>query len=114
MHEISIAKELSDIVIRVAENEKLAGVTKVNICFGEMVQIVPDIFNFAFQETVKETIIRGAEVNIEILPVRLKCRECSGEFRLIDYNNFYCSKCNSTDLEIIQGKEMYVKSIEGE
>jgi hydrogenase nickel incorporation protein HypA/HybF len=113
MHEIGIANDLSKIVLEVSGREKLSKVTKVNISFGQLIQIVPDIFNFAFLECVKDTIAMNAEVNIEILSVKLKCRICNEEFVIKD-NIFSCSKCGSTELDIIQGKELFVKSIEGE
>jgi hydrogenase nickel incorporation protein HypA/HybF len=113
MHEIRIAKDLSEIVLEVAGREKLSVVSKINISFGEMIQIVPDIFDYAFREAVRDTIANGAEVDIEIVPVKLKCKVCNNEFNL--NNSFFsCDKCSSQDLDIINGKEMFVKSIEGE
>ena len=113
MHEISIAADLSSIVLETAVIEKLAKVTKVNISFGQMVQIVPDIFEFAFREAVKDTVAHGAELDIEIIVVRMKCRECGEDFN-VNENNFTCNNCGSTDLDIIHGKELFIKSIEGE
>lgn len=113
MHEIKIAKELSGIVLEVASREKLSKVTRVNISFGQMIQIVPDIFDFAFRETVKCTIADDAEVSVEIIPVRLCCRNCRNEF-IPDGYIFLCSKCDSSEIDIINGKEIFVKSIEGE
>jgi hydrogenase nickel incorporation protein HypA/HybF len=113
MHEIGIAQELSEIVFEVADKENLIKVTKVNISFGQMVQIVPEIFDFAFRETVRDTIAATAELTIELIPVKLRCRKCNKEF-VINDNNFSCNNCSSTDLDIIQGKEIFVKSIEGE
>jgi len=113
MHEIKIAEELSAIVLETAKREKLTTVSKVNISFGQLIQIVPDIFRFAFGETVRDTVAEGADVDIEILPVKMKCKKCKSDIMVID-NSFTCDKCGSTDMEIIQGKELYVKSIEGE
>ena len=113
MHEISIAQDLSTIVLEVAGKEKLVTVTKVNISFGQMIQIVPEIFDFAFREAVRDTIAMNADVDIEILPVRIKCKNCKDEFNINNYT-FSCIKCGSTDLDIIQGKELFIKSIEGE
>jgi len=70
MHELSITKDLSDIVTEVPQRENLSKVTKVNICFGELIQIVPDIYETAFSVTVKDSIIQDAEGDIEILPVK--------------------------------------------
>jgi hydrogenase nickel incorporation protein HypA/HybF len=113
MHEIRIAKDLSEIVLDAARKNNLSKVTKVNISFGQMVQIVPDVFEFAFRETVRNSIARDAETDIEIIPVRMKCKNCGNNFQLKE-NIFACNQCNSTDLDIIQGKELFIKSIEGE
>ena len=113
MHEIKIAEDLSAIVLDAAKRENLARVTKVNISFGQMVQIVPDIFRFAFGETVRNSVAENAEVNIEILPVKMKCINCGNDFQVTE-NRFACNVCGSADLDIIQGKELFIKSIEGE
>jgi len=113
MHEIRIAEDLSVIVLDAARKENLSKVTKVNISFGQMVQIVPDIFEFAFRETVRNSIAQDAETDIEIIPVKMKCKNCGSDFQVKE-NLFACNECNSTDLEIIQGKELFIKSIEGE
>lgn len=113
MHEIRIAKDLSEIVLDVARQGKLSRVTKVNISFGQMIQIVPDIFDFAFREAVRDTIAMDAAIDIEILPVRMKCKNCEKEFS-INENSYSCTNCGSTDLDIIQGKELFIKSIEGD
>jgi hydrogenase nickel incorporation protein HypA/HybF len=113
MHELRIAADLSEIVLEVSGREKLSKVTQVNISFGQMIQIVPDIFNAAFEEAVKDTVAGDAIVNIEILPVKMRCKNCTAEFGITE-NIFRCTGCGSDDLELIQGKELFIKSIEGE
>jgi hydrogenase nickel incorporation protein HypA/HybF len=113
MHEIRIAEDLSMIVLDAARKENLSKVTKVNIIFGQLVQIVPEIFEFAFRETLRNSIAQDAETDIEIIPVKMKCKFCGSDFQLKE-NLFACNECNSTDLEILQGKELIIKSIEGE
>jgi len=113
MHEIRIAEDLFAIVIAVAEKEQLSKVTKVNITFGKLIQIVPAIFEFAFMETVRESIASEAELVIEITDIKLKCRSCGGDFQPED-NLFSCRICNTYETDIIQGNELFIKSIEGE
>ena len=76
MHELSIAEDLSAIVLETAKRENLVKVTRVNISIGQLVQIVPGIFEPAFMECVRNTIAGQAELSIEIVPVRMKCRKC--------------------------------------
>ena len=113
MHELRIAEDLSAIVLEAATKEKLTMVSKVNISFGQLIQLVPDIFEFAFREAVRNSIAEDAEVDIEIVPVKMKCRNCGNGFQVKE-NLFACNNCNSTELEIISGKELSIKSIEGE
>ena len=113
MHELKIAEDLKYIVLEAASKGNLKKVTRVNLTFGQMVQIVPDIFQFAFTECVRDTSAEGAEVTIEIVPVKMTCNECGTEFTVKD-NMFACHKCGSADLKIINGRELFVKSIEGE
>jgi|ERR1035437_663836 hydrogenase nickel incorporation protein HypA/HybF len=113
MHELKIAEDLSVIVLDTALDNNLSKVTKVNVIFGQMIQIVPDIFEFAFREIVRNSIAGDAEINIEILPVKMKCTTCGSAFQVKE-NRFACNICSSTDLGIIQGKELFIKSIEGE
>jgi hydrogenase nickel incorporation protein HypA/HybF len=113
MHEISIANDLSAIVLETARKENLLKVTKVSISFGRLVQIVPEIFEFAFREAVRDSIAVEAELDIEVVEVKMRCLKCGADFQLQD-NRFSCNICQSADIDIIQGKELYIKSIEGE
>ncbi len=113
MHEIKIAEDLSAIVLETAKRENLSRITKVSIAFGRLVQVVPDIFEFAFRESVRDTVAENASVDFEIVPVTMSCQACGTRFR-VNENNFSCEACGSQDLKILTGKELFVKSIEGE
>jgi hydrogenase nickel incorporation protein HypA/HybF len=113
MHELKIAEDLKNIVLEAASKGNLTKVTRVNVTFGQMVQIVPEIFQFAFTECVRDSTAEGAEVIIEIVPVKMACNNCGTEFIVKD-KMFACHKCSSADLKIINGKELFVNSIEGE
>ena len=113
MHEIGIAQDLSAIIIETAENENLSKVTRVNVTLGKLVQIVPEIFEFAFREAVRDSIADDAELSIEVVPVIIKCRSCE-KYLQVEDGMFYCNLCGSTDVNVIQGKELFINSIEGE
>ena len=113
MHELKIAEELVQIVLQVAEEEKLKKVTKVNIQFGKMIMIVPDIFHFVFESAVKGTIAKNARLSLEILPIKIACNKCKEETEMDDLF-FVCPICGSNSLEVVQGRETVIESIEGE
>jgi hydrogenase nickel incorporation protein HypA/HybF len=113
MHELKIAEYIKEIVLETARKEKLTKVTKVNLVFGKLVSVVPENLEPAFREAVKETPAGNTEISIEIVPVRLRCRECGCDYQM-DEEQFRCRICGSADPEIINGNEFFIKSIEGE
>jgi hydrogenase nickel incorporation protein HypA/HybF len=113
MHELSIVNDLFRIVIDVAEKENLSRVDKVHFQLGRMLQVVPELFRFAFDSAKVDTIAREAELEIEFVPVKMKCKHCGHTFE-VNHDDFYCPLCKGVDLDLLQGKELFIKSIEGE
>ncbi|MGQ1784936.1 MULTISPECIES: hydrogenase maturation nickel metallochaperone HypA [unclassified Saccharicrinis] len=112
MHEIAIVNNLFEIIIEVSQKEKLSKISKVNFLLGEIQQIVPEIFRFAFESAAENTIAQDAILNIEIVPIKAQCNNCKEIFHVKDF--FYCPKCQSNNLNLINGNELTIKSIEGE
>ena len=113
MHETAIVADMFRIIDEVAKKEKLQRIDKVYFSIGQMMQVVPELFRFAFDAAKEDSIAEEATVEIEFLPVKMKCNKCNHEFEVAD-NIFYCPNCESTNLDLIQGKELLIKSIEGE
>jgi len=113
MHETAIVEDMFRIIDEVAKKEQLSRIDKVHFTIGKMLQVVPELFYFAFDSVKVDTIAAEAIVEIEFLPVKMQCNQCNHTFEISD-NTFYCPVCNGADLDLIQGKELLIKSIEGE
>ncbi len=113
MHEIAIVEDMFRIIKKVAEEENLQRIDKVHFTIGKMMQIVPGIFKFAFDAAKENTIAAKSELELEFLPVKMKCRACNHTF-LIEHNVFHCPVCKGTETDLVQGRELLIKSIEGE
>lgn len=112
MHELRIAEDLAAMVAGYAAEAGLKKVEKVNISFGEYIQIVPDLFEAAFSEAVRDTVASGAELDIVIIPAEMRCVGCGSEYKPAG-DLYACSVCGSEEIELIHGKELFVRSIEG-
>ncbi|MEA1927319.1 MAG: hydrogenase maturation nickel metallochaperone HypA [Candidatus Auribacterota bacterium] len=113
MHEWSIADNLVKLIVPAAEREELSSVSRVVIRVGVLQQIVPESLELAFDMLSRETVISGAELRIEMIPLRARCRACGIEFGGTEFA-FTCPDCGKIDPEIISGKELYIDYIEGE
>ncbi len=113
MHEVSVVQGVLKILEDETKKHGVTRVTKVHVRIGELANVVPDAFSFAF-ETVKEgTVAEGALLNLEIVPAKGRCEGCDIEFD-IDSFMFFCPQCGGVAAEIISGKELEVAEIEAE
>ncbi|MCJ7521611.1 MAG: hydrogenase maturation nickel metallochaperone HypA, partial [Dehalococcoidia bacterium] len=86
-------------------------ITGVNLVAGEMRAIVPAQLTFCFGIAAENTIASGAQLNLEIVPVKGRCRKCGSDFGVKDFE-YICPECESSDIEITGGTELRIKDIE--
>ncbi len=108
MHELSIASAV------VATAEKHADgrpVTVVTLRAGGLRQIVPESLHFYFEIVARGTPCDGARLELEVVPVVLRCRGCGEEWSP-ETPGFRCPDCGEASVEVVAGDELEVESIE--
>jgi hydrogenase nickel incorporation protein HypA/HybF len=108
LHELAIAESVVQIADRHANGRR---VTKVYLKVGHLRQVVPSALAFSFELVAQGTPVEGAELEMEEVPVMGKCRECGAESRLEQFP-LQCGVCRGFDLQILEGEELYVESLE--
>ena len=109
----SIVSNLFDILESIAQENNLKKVYRVTLLVGKMRQVVPVAMNMAFEALTKGTFADGAKLEMEYVPIRMQCKSCNYEFA-VEENVYLCPKCESAQLECIEGQELLIKNIEGE
>ena len=110
MHELAIADSVVQVASRHANGRR---VTKVYLKVGHLRQVVPSALAFSFELVAQGTPVEGAELEMEEVPATGKCRKCGAESRLQSFP-LQCAACDSLDLGLIAGEELYVESLEME
>jgi hydrogenase nickel incorporation protein HypA/HybF len=109
MHELSIAYSIIDIVTEEAAKVSGTKVSSVELEIGSMAGVETEALNFAWDMATHETILDGAPLIIHDMEAIAECMECHNHFKI---ENFFsdCPKCGSTRYELLQGKELRVRS----
>lgn len=119
MHEFAFAYDIFKIAEATALQYNAKKITEVYLEIGELTLIVPELLKQSFKMATSGSIAEGAELKIEILPGKVKCRECgkastvtlNEEAQLTGLQLFQCKYCKSKNTEIIEGKKANVKNI---
>jgi hydrogenase nickel incorporation protein HypA/HybF len=108
MHELSIADGVARVASRHARGRT---VTRVELRIGYLRQVVPSALEFAWQLITDGTPLEGAELAIEQVPARGRCRACLAETTMESFP-LRCAACGGLDVELLAGEELLVDALE--
>ena len=108
MHELSIAEAVIGIVERHAQGRK---VEKVELKVGHLRQVVPSALEFAFELVSEGTVAEGAELQMDEVAAAGECRSC-GAWTPLPGFPLVCASCGGFDVEVKEGEELFVDSLE--
>lgn len=112
MHELSIAQSLADAVEARAAECHAVRVKSVRLQIGEASGIVADSLAFCFEMlTGLEPTLAGAQLLIDIVPHRARCRHCTKEFTITNFVA-QCPTCEEWSDEVVSGTELRILEME--
>ena len=111
MHELSIAQALVEQVETAAAKEQAIRVVRVVIAVGALSGVEPEALQGLFPLVADGTVAAAAELVVEKVPARVKCRGCGHE---TETDAFFmgCATCGSKDVDLVAGRELNITSIE--
>ena len=109
MHEIGIAQRVLRIVEARACEHGEGQVRSLRLRIGELSAVEPQSLRFALEVCSKGTRAEGMTVEIEYVPARLQCRECSSEREFVRGES-RCSSCGSENVQLVGVGDLYVES----
>jgi hydrogenase nickel incorporation protein HypA/HybF len=112
IHEASIAENILKIVEGAAQQHHLGRIEKVVLEIGQFSGVEPELLRYAFEFVGRGTVLEHAKIEILSPPLLLYCRHCETEY-LGELEDLRCPVCEEEQFEVIQGREMLVKSIVG-
>lgn len=113
MHELSIAMSIVEIAEENAKNANTSVINEIELDIGSQSGVVLEALEFAMQSAKLGTMLENAEVKINFIPAKAICTICQHEFYIDDLFS-PCPECGDFFCEIIQGKELKVKSLKAE
>ena len=111
MHETAIVVGLMRIIERKARTHGAQKIARVRIKVGRLRAVEPQQLQSCFELFAEGTVAEGAELVIDPIEVKGRCRACGCEF-VVPRFRFECPGCSGRDVEVIAGQELYVESLE--
>jgi hydrogenase nickel insertion protein HypA len=122
MHEAALAQSILKTILEVASRNKAREVLRVQMEVGEICLVNMEQLTFQIGMFAHETIAKDMEFLVKKVETKIRCKECSYfggiEYKEIDPEWHYrvpifgCVRCKSNMTEIVQGKDLMIRSID--
>ena len=111
MHELGLMQNIIDTIQDYVRENSVQKVSKVILEVGGISGVVPEALEFCFDVCIQETVLEGAQLEIQRVAASGRCKECGKEFDLVE-SNFSCPNCEGGNWDIITGRELIIKGLE--
>lgn len=113
MHELSLVESIYDVIVDKIREYGVKRVIRVKVIAGGLTGVEDTTMKACFEMFIEATPVEGAELVIEHVPIRVRCRVCGNEYETkIPFS--VCPICRSKSMKIVSGKELYIDSLEAE
>jgi hydrogenase nickel incorporation protein HypA/HybF len=110
MHELSIVMSIVETAEEKVKENHATSVESIDLVIGDLAGVNSQALDFAWDSAVKNTVLQTAKKNIIHVPAKAKCLECDCEFEIKELYDS-CPLCGEPLLQIVQGKELQIRSM---
>ena len=110
MHELSIAQALVEQVTNLARESGAGVIRRITLRIGKLSGVDPETLAAAFPIAAEETPLAQAALEMISVEPDVRCRACG---RMVEMEFApVCVHCGSPDLDLKQGRELLIESVE--
>lgn len=111
MHEVGLMQSTLGLALERAAQEGARRIHRLTMRVGPLSGVVPEALEFAFDVLAQGTIAEGALLDVERVPILCDCPACRLEFQPDDLF-CECPRCHQVSVEVHQGRELELTSVE--
>lgn len=112
MHELSIAISLVELAGDAARQAGAERVAAVHLRLGAMAGVVREALEFSFPLAAQGTILAGARLEVEPVPLVVACAPCGRDVRPEAAAGLRCPHCGAPSATIVSGRELDLVALE--
>jgi hydrogenase nickel incorporation protein HypA/HybF len=112
VHELSIAIGLVELACEEAGRQGDVRVDALHLRLGPLAGVVREALLFSFDLAAAGTMVEGARLAIEDVPLVVRCPRCEQDRELPSVQRFRCPICGTPTPQVVRGKELELVALE--
>lgn len=111
MHELAVTENILNIALAHANANQACQVTDVHLVIGQLSTVIDESVQFYWEMVSEGTICAGSKLHFTRVPAELRCMDCNTRYN-IPQDLTPCPNCNSGRVEVVEGDDFFLDSIE--
>jgi hydrogenase nickel incorporation protein HypA/HybF len=111
MHELSVCRGLLRQVQAIARQRGAQRIKTIRLAIGPLANIDQALLQRAYQTASRATLAEGAALEIDTVPVRVRCQHCDAVSRA-SVQDLRCRHCGAWETIVESGHEMQIVHLE--
>lgn len=113
MHEVAVAQQMLEVIRRTLEGRPPVRVRVARLVLGQLTCVDPETLSFAFGVACRGTAAEGCRLEVERVPLRVRCTACGAEEERGD-PMAPCERCGDRRGEVVAGRELQLTTLDVE
>ena len=109
VHELSLCHAIAGVVKPHAAGRR---VDVVRVRVGALRQVVPESLEFCWSLVRDHESMPDAELELEFVPAEVMCASCNQRSTIESRYSVRCPQCGGVDVQVVQGEEFLVTSLD--
>ena len=116
MHEMSLVRDVIEVVSDKALQAGATRVKTVHLTIGQGRDVVMELFDGVFGYLARGTVCEGAQLDVAQPPYMVRCRDCGMIYHIDtrDQATWDCPRCTSRMHDVVSGMQFEIDRIEVE
>ncbi len=113
MHELGATEALIELAEKECAKKNIPKPKRILAVLGALSSYCPEPILMYFDLLRSQhQILSECELAISAEPAVVKCKKCGKERKIKDMGEILCPTCDKAGIEIVSGKDLYIKEIE--
>ena len=112
MHEGNFTEQIVEAILSELKGYSAGRPERIKVRVGEMLHLEEESVRLHYEILTKSTVLEGVPLDLQPVPVSLRCEVCKTESEAEDHHLLMCPKCHSFEVQITGGDQIEIEAIE--
>jgi hydrogenase nickel incorporation protein HypA/HybF len=112
MHEGNFTEQIVEAILSGLKGYSEKKPERIRVKVGEMLHLEEESVRLHYEVLTKDTVLEGVQLDLQPIPVTIRCNVCKTESEAEDHHLLICPKCHSFEVQVTGGDRIEIEAIE--